>query len=233
MLKYFSNIYNLYWKHKSFLPKKQYSCFGEDIFIMDFFEKDNKGFYVDVGSYHPFFWNNTYLLYKKKWNGINLDLNPLTIELFNFSRPRDINLNTALSRKSGIKNFYYFGEFSPLNTLDKNHLRFLKKNFNVKRNEYKIKKIKTKNINSILNKYKFNRIDFLNIDLEGQEYEVLRDFDFKKYKIDLISVEMLSHNILSKKTSIKLNKLLVRNKFKFIYKTGVNFFYKNTKWNYQ
>ena len=81
--------------------------------------------------------------------------------------------------------------------------------------------------------YKFNRIDFLNIDLEGQEYEVLRDFDFKKYKIDLISVEMLSHNILSKKTSIKLNKLLVRNKFKFIYKTGVNFFYKNTKWNYQ
>ena len=36
MLKYFSNIYNLYWKHKSFLPKKQYSCFGQDLFIKDF-----------------------------------------------------------------------------------------------------------------------------------------------------------------------------------------------------
>ena len=64
MLKYFSNIYNLYWKHKSFLPKKQYSCFGEDLFVKDFFENDNEGYYVDVGSYHPFFWNNTYLLYK-------------------------------------------------------------------------------------------------------------------------------------------------------------------------
>ena len=66
MLNYFYNIYNLYWKHKNFLPKKQYSCFGEDLFIKDFFEKDKKGYYVDVGSYHPFFWNNTYLLYKKK-----------------------------------------------------------------------------------------------------------------------------------------------------------------------
>ena len=176
--------------------------------------------------------NNTYQLYKKNWNGINLDLNPLTIELFNFSRPRDINLNIALSRKSGKNNFYYFGEFSPLNTLDKNHLKFLKKNFNVKRNQYKIKRIKTEKINSILNKYKLNKIDFLSIDIEGQEYEVLRDFNFKKYKINLLSVEMLSHNTLSKKISKKLDRLLVRNRFKFIYKTGVNYFYKNTKWNY-
>ena len=43
---------------------------------------------------------------------------------------------------------------------------------------------------------------------------------------------MLSHNILSKKISKKLDRLLVRNRFKFIYKTGVNYFYKNTKWNY-
>ena len=55
MFEYFSNIYNLYWKHKNFIPKKQYSCFGEDLFIKDFFEKDKKGYYVDVGSYHPFF----------------------------------------------------------------------------------------------------------------------------------------------------------------------------------
>ena len=86
MLKYFSNIYNLYWKHKSFLPKKQYSCFGEDLFVKDFFQNDNEGYYVDVGSYHPFFWNNTYLLYKKNWNGINIDANPLSTELFNISQ---------------------------------------------------------------------------------------------------------------------------------------------------
>lgn len=231
--KFFKKIYffyNIYIRNFKFLSKS--SQFDEEIFLKKYFKNDRKGKYLDLGCFHPVRDNNTYQLYKKNWNGINLDLNPLTIELFNFSRPRDINLNIALSRKSGKKNFYYFGEFSPLNTLDKNHLKFLEKNFNVKRNQYKIKRIKTEKINSILNKYKFNKIDFLSIDLEGQEYEVLRDFNFKKYKINLLSVEMLSHNILSKKISKKLDRLLVRNRFKFIYKTGVNYFYKNTKWNY-
>ena len=107
MFKYFSNIYNLYWKHKNFLPKKQYSCFGEDIFIKDFFKNDKEGFYVDVGSYHPFFWNNTYLLYKKKWNGVNIDANPLSTELFNIARKDDYNFNLAVTNKKKIKlNFF-------------------------------------------------------------------------------------------------------------------------------
>ena len=116
MLKYFSNIYNLYWKHKSFLPKKQYSCFGEDLFVKDFFENDNKGYYVDVGSYHPFFWNNTYLLYKKNWNGINIDANPLSTELFNIARKDDYNFNLAVTNK---KSLY-------LTTTFRGHLYFLK-----------------------------------------------------------------------------------------------------------
>ena len=56
-------------------------------------------------------------------------------------------------------------------------------------------------------------IDFLSIDLEGNEYEVLRDLNFKKYKINLLSVEMLFHNPLSEKISKKLDRLLIRNEF--------------------
>ena len=32
-------------------------------------------------------------MYKKGWRGINIDLNPLTIELFDFFRNKDININ--------------------------------------------------------------------------------------------------------------------------------------------
>ena len=221
-------FYNVYIRNFKFLKKS--SQFNEEIFLQKYFKNFTKGKYLDLGCFHPVRDNNTYQLYKKGWSGINIDLNPLTIELFDFSRPRDINLNAALSRKPGIKDFYFFGQFSPLNTLDLNQIKFLK-NFNIKRNQYKIKKVKTQNINFILNKYKFNIIDFLSIDLEGQEYEALRDFNFKKYKINLLSVEMLSHNPLSKKISKKLDRLLVINNFKLVYKTGVNYFYKNTKWN--
>ena len=223
-------FYNVYIRNLKFLKKS--SQWDEEKFLKKYFKNYRKGKYLDLGCFHPVRDNNTYQLYKKKWNGINIDLNPLTIELFNFSRSRDINLNIALSRKSEKKNFYFFGEFSPLNTLDSNHLNFLKKNFNIKKDQYKIKKIKTENINKILNKYKLIIIDYLNIDLEGQEYDVLRDFNFKKYKVNLLSVEMLSHNSLSKKLSKKIDDLLKKNDFKLIYKTGVNYFYRNTKWNY-
>jgi hypothetical protein len=222
-------FYNVYIRNLKFLKKS--SQFDEDLFLRKYFKNYGRGKYLDLGCFHPVRDSNTYQLYKKNWSGINIDLNPLTIELFNYSRPRDVNLNIALSRKSGKKNFYFFGEFSPLNTLDPNHLNFLKKNFNIEKNQYKIKKIKTENINNVLRKKKFNIIDFLSIDLEGQEYEVLRNFNFKKYRVNLLSVEILSHNSLSKKISKKINKLLIRNNFKRVYKTGVNFFYKNTKWN--
>ena len=66
MFKYFSNIYNLYWKHKIYYTKKQYSCFGEDIFIKDYFKNDKEGFYVDVGSYHSVFFGITHIYFIKK-----------------------------------------------------------------------------------------------------------------------------------------------------------------------
>ncbi len=223
-------FYNIYIRNFKFLRKS--SQFNEQIFIKRYFKNYPKGKYLDLGCFHPVRDNNTYYLFKKKWTGINIDINPFTIKLFNFSRPKDINLNVALSSKPGTKNFYYFGKFSPLNTLDSNHLKFLSKKFNIKKNQYKIKKIRTKNINDILEKYKFTIIDFLTIDLEGLEYEIFKNFNFKKYKINLLVMEKLAHNSLSKEMSKKIDKILIKNNFKFVYKTGVNYFYKNTKWNY-
>ena len=89
----------MYYRPKIFLPKKSYSMFGEDIFIEKFFKKKPKGIYVDVGCYHPLDGNNTHLLYKKGWNGINIDLNKTSIELFNKARKNDLNLRIAVSNK--------------------------------------------------------------------------------------------------------------------------------------
>ena len=191
MLKYFSNIYNLYWKHKSFLPKKQYSCFGEDLFIKDFFENDNEGFYVDVGSYHPFFWNNTYLLYKKNWNGINIDANPLSNQLFNIARKDDYNFNLAVTNKKKNKiKLFYRRNMNVLNTTDES---FAKRNFP---NGYESREIECLSLNNILEKTKFKNkiIDFLNVDVENTEKDVLESLNFDIYKPRLICVEIHLEN---------------------------------------
>ena len=51
--------------------------------------------YVDAGCYHPLHLSNTYLLYKRSWNGINIDISEFSIKLFNYLRPNDVNINSA------------------------------------------------------------------------------------------------------------------------------------------
>ena len=74
--------YNIYIRNFKFFFNT--SQFGEDKKIIKLFEKNKKGTYVDVGCFHPTRQNNTYLMYKLGWSGVNIDLNPLTIELFDF-----------------------------------------------------------------------------------------------------------------------------------------------------
>ena len=181
-------FHNIYIKNNFFIKKKTYSMDGEDLFIDNFF-KNKTGLYVDVGAYHPLELSNTYLLYKRKWKGINIDINSFSIEYFDFLRPNDINLNLGVARKNSTKMIYFQKNKSPLNTLNLMHA---KKIFS---NTFKQKKIKTKTLTNILDKTKFKRkeIDFLNIDTEGSDLEVLKSLDFKKYKPKLICVELIDH----------------------------------------
>ena len=54
---------NVYLKNNYlFTKKKSFSAFGEDIEIKKHFKINFKGFYVDVGCYHPIKANNTLLV---------------------------------------------------------------------------------------------------------------------------------------------------------------------------
>ena len=90
---------------------------GEDLEIVKILKNIDNGFYVDAGGFHPLDRNNTYLLYKKNWRGINIDLSEFSIDLFNFIRPEDININLAVSNEDGEVNFYYMKKLSQLSTI--------------------------------------------------------------------------------------------------------------------
>ncbi len=221
MLKYFSNIINLYWKHKNFLPKKQYSCFGEDLFIVNYFKNQKEGVYVDVGSYHPFFWSNTYLLYKKNWNGINIDANPLSVDLFKMARKDDYNFNYAVSNKKKNKiKLFYRRKMNVLNTTDEN---FAKKNFP---NGYESKEIECISLNNILErtKYKNKIIDFLNVDVENTEKDVLESLNFEVYKPKLICVEIHYETENDFKNNLTYNYLLEKG-YQVVWKKEYSFIF--------
>ncbi len=158
------NFYNIYIRNGKFLDKG--TQFGEDKYILNLFEKNFKGHFLDIGCFHPTKHNNTYLMYKNGWSGINIDLNPLTIELFDFMRPRDININVGVSDTENEKKLYFIDEFNTQNSLDENQLNFLKNHHNIKLDEIVEKKIKTRRLDKILDEYKYYNIDFMNLDIE-------------------------------------------------------------------
>ena len=63
--------------------KNSYSLGGVDLLVNYLFRNKKLGVYIDVGCNHPIKNNNTYLLHKRGWSGINIDLD----------YPKDDNLN--------------------------------------------------------------------------------------------------------------------------------------------
>ena len=119
IIKFFHIIHNLYFKQKYFIKRKYYSSEGEDLFLKKKLDLKKKGFYVDVGAYHPIRHNNTMILYQNGWRGINIDANQFSIDLFNFIRPEDENFNIAISDKSEKIDFYSSKKHDPQSTANK------------------------------------------------------------------------------------------------------------------
>ncbi len=216
--------YNIYIRNFKFFFNN--SQFGEDKKIIKLFKKNTNGTYVDIGCFHPIRQNNTYLMHKEGWRGVNIDLNPLTIDLFNVARPKDINICAAVSNKKGFKNLFFDHQLSSLNTISKNHTLFIEKAFG---NKNLIKrKIKTNTIKNLLKKANINKIDFLNIDIEGHELEVLKTLNFNHYDIKVICVEIVNYDFYSKKIKTNKNKIfriLKKNNYILKFKTYVNYIF--------
>ena len=189
MKSFFKNlkiIHNLYVKNKCYFKRKSYSQDGEDKILEEIFKNKNVGVYVDVGCYHPIELSNTALLYNKGWNGINIDISEYSIELFNFLKPDDVNLNLAVSNTNGYVDVFFQKELSKISTINK------QKSNRIFQGKVKTKKIICKTLTEIINEtvYKGKKIDFLNIDAEGHDLEVLQSLNFNEYLPDVICVEI-------------------------------------------
>ena len=191
-----SLFYKLYFKlnllHKIIFTKKIYFSFsGVDVILQKIFKGQDKGLYIDIGCQHPIKNNNTYLLYKKGWEGINVDLDEDNIKLFDSARPKDCNFNKAVSNEVKDVKLYFYHKKSPINTIDKKTSEF--QNAKVS----SIKNITTDTLDNIISntKYKDFSIDLLSIDVEGHELQVLKGFNLTKYKPKVIVVEYLDLNV--------------------------------------
>ena len=81
-----------------------------------------------------------------------------------------------------------------------------------------------------LSKFKNQKIDFLDIDVEGADFEVLSSLNFKKYAPKLISIEIMPENLDVSKMDIKnsnIYKFLIKKKYQLIWSNKFSVLFKN------
>jgi len=210
--------YRLIYKEKYYIKRKTYAQRGEDLFIFNYMKKKKivNGTYVDLGAFHPIKYSNTCLLFNNGWSGLNIDLNQTAIDYFDIVRPKDNNICCAISNKEEKIKVFINSIFSPINTINKTHAK--KFNF-ASKNELSYT-VKAKKFNSICKK----KFDFLDIDIEGSDFMVLKSINLKYFKPKLICIEILDKNYL-----IKIKKYLIKLNYFFIKRKTSSFFFEHRK----
>tara|TARA_Y100000591_G_C21373289_1_gene469833 strand:- start:73 stop:564 length:492 start_codon:yes stop_codon:yes gene_type:complete len=122
------------------------------------------------------------------WQGIAVEASPLQFEKLKKNRNCEL-INAALASENKQVEFFEivegFTQMSGINNINfQNSLERIKKNSNSKINKIKIE---SKTFNKLIPNHQI--IDLISIDIEGNEFEVLKSIDFDEYQIKVIILE--------------------------------------------
>lgn len=185
--------------------KISYSQCGEDLILQQLFMVLGiaKASYLDVGAHHPTYLSNTYLFYENGGNGVCVEPDPALFGEFGKKRPRDIHLNCGVGVVPGEADFFMMST-STLNTFSKEEAERYQ-SYGQQR-IVKTIRIKLETINEII-RQNFREIpNLISLDVEGLDYLILQDFDFKKYRPEVFCLETLSYT--EDKTERKLTEII-------------------------
>lgn len=177
-----------------------YSQAGEDKilwFLISYFNIQDVT-YLDVGSNHPIYGNNTYFLYLKNFKGVLVEPNITFQKTSKSTRPNDKFLNIGITHETheSVLDYYVFSE-NGLNTFSKKDAEHWE-NVGMKGVGLlpilEIKKIKVRNINSIISENFISSPTILSLDVEGLDLEILQSLNWDIYSPFVICVETLRYD---------------------------------------
>jgi len=161
---------------KQLYRKTTFSQTGEDLLIKSClsFLNITAPKYIDIGAHHPYYLNNTALLYEEGCTGINVEPNPVLFNYFKRFRKKDVNLNVGVGTRRGEAVFYRMST-STLSTFSKEEAE------NYVKMGYKILDQPVITVDTVPhlitahNSGKFPEI--LSIDVEGLDHIILESLD--------------------------------------------------------
>ncbi len=201
----------------------------EDVMLRRALGHLETGFYVDVGAWSPDLHSVTKTFYDLGWHGINIEPNPHLWQQYVQSRPRDTNLQMALSNTKTQAEMYFVSS-SGLSSLDKNTATgYINDGY-----EVAPLLVNVDTLSNVLHVHATDRthqqkgIHFLKIDVEGLEAQVLTGMDWQAFRPWVVLVEATLPNSQIENHQTWENTVLSAG-YHFAYADGLNRWYVATE----
>jgi FkbM family methyltransferase len=161
----------------------KYSQLGQDLFVIRHLRHKRNGFFVEVGVGEGKHLSNTYLLEKKyKWNGILCEPNPVFHDSIRAQRSAILEKRAAFS-ESGARLSFLCCQNRELSTfsMHANGDHHVGTGTEID--------VETVTLTDLLTQQGVKEIDYLSVDTEGSELAILKDFDFDRFKVPVMTIE--------------------------------------------
>jgi FkbM family methyltransferase len=172
---------------------KSTSQISQDLLVLYFSELKKNGFFVEIGAANGFYLSNTLTLENFGWKGIIAEPLPRWHEKIK-KRKCQVDLRCIYDKSNSKLIFEDVLDYPELSgtteDLEEDN------NASLRKNTQKFE-VDTISLNDLLEEYKApNKIDYISVDTEGSEYKILKNFNFKKYNVEIFTVE---HNFIENK----------------------------------
>lgn len=174
-----------------------YALWGFDILIRDILVRGGydicKMSYMEIGACHPILGSNSYNIYLSGARGILVEPNPdLQNELKKYRN--DICVMEGVASQKGTLLYHQFDNMFR-NTFDEKEAKdALNKGFK----SVGTLELPVETLDNIIEQYNVDiENTFLSIQVMGLENEILRTFNYKKYKFPLVALALYSDDVLN------------------------------------
>jgi FkbM family methyltransferase len=191
-------------------PGKSHAQLAQDILALVLSNYKKNGFFVEFGACDGYHLSNTLILEKEyAWSGILAEPAKNYHQDLLKNRNCSIDFRAVYNTSKKILNFKETDQ-SDLSGIE-DHFQI--DNHLLKRQAGNNYQVETISLNDLLLEHSSpNIIDYMSIDTEGSEFEILKNFNFDRYKIRFISIE---HNFIEESRN-KIKDLLEKNNYQRI-----------------
>ena len=207
-------------------PFESYSQNGEDVVLWRGLRHIVRGRYIDVGANHPSEDSVTMAFYSRGWTGITIEPDPEFSALQRRDRPRDRQVQAAITAKDHDTVTLHVVDGTGLSTLDDT---FARMHSGAGYQSHDIT-VPTRRLDAILEEagWAGEEIHFMSVDTEGSEREVLESIDLGVWRPWVLVIEATTPNS-TEPTRQSWEQMVIDAGYEFCLFDGLSCFYASSE----